>query len=305
MQSFSDLLKRYTERTGISDAELARAVGVRRQTIFRWKEGSVARPRSRDDVLAVGEKLRLAPAEIDELLLAAGFPPQQNLPHTRPATAIDKIDEADLPPVHRAQSSPPEGGQNERGQTNGERAATATAGDTLSPNRLAGRSKLLGWGISILVLLALLAVVWVARREPLPVAAPGETLVIVGQFTNFTQGEIGFNVAGRIAEPLRKEIERAALTSVRVVTWPDPIRSEAEAQAVLTRSRAWMAIWGEYDSGRVLVRFAQADSATAPPEVESLVASPDELFATINSEIPQEIRYLALLTLGAYYAGDN
>ncbi|MBX3053688.1 MAG: tetratricopeptide repeat protein [Caldilineaceae bacterium] len=63
---------------------------------------------------------------------------------------------------------------------------------------------------------------------------------------------------------------------------------------------------GEYDSGRVLVRFAQADSTTAPPEVESLVvSSPDELCATINSEIPQEIRYLALLTLGAYYAGDN
>ena len=41
MPTFSQLLKQYAERSGISDAELARAVGVRRQTIFRWKEGTL------------------------------------------------------------------------------------------------------------------------------------------------------------------------------------------------------------------------------------------------------------------------
>ena len=51
MRSFAELLSEYMARTGISDAELARGIGVRRQTIFRWKEGLVRRPRYREDVL--------------------------------------------------------------------------------------------------------------------------------------------------------------------------------------------------------------------------------------------------------------
>ncbi|HRJ45410.1 MAG TPA: tetratricopeptide repeat protein, partial [Caldilineaceae bacterium] len=135
-----------------------------------------------------------------------------------------------------------------------------------------------------------------------PLAAPGETLVIVGQFTNFTGGQVGFNVAGRIADPLHQEIENAQLSGVRVAVWSNPIRSEAEAQSLLARSAAWMIIWGEFDSGRVLARFTQSEGTTSPPALESLVASPDDLFATINTALPQEVRYLALLTLGALYA---
>ena len=52
------------------------AIGVQRMTIFRWKEGTVARPRYREDVLRIAAKLRLTPVERDELLLAAGFPPE-------------------------------------------------------------------------------------------------------------------------------------------------------------------------------------------------------------------------------------
>ena len=63
-------------RTGVSDAELARTIGVRRQTIFRWKEGLVAHPRSAEEVLRCAAKLRLTPEERDRLLLAAGFPPE-------------------------------------------------------------------------------------------------------------------------------------------------------------------------------------------------------------------------------------
>src|ERR687885_1236395 len=76
MKTFSELLKEYMERTGISDSELARTLGVRRQTIFRWKEGLVARPRAREDVLLVAKRLRLTDEERDELLLAAGFAPE-------------------------------------------------------------------------------------------------------------------------------------------------------------------------------------------------------------------------------------
>ena len=67
MPTFSELLRDYMLRTGISDSELARSVGVRRQTIFRWKEGLVARPRQRDDVLRVASRLRLSDDERDGL----------------------------------------------------------------------------------------------------------------------------------------------------------------------------------------------------------------------------------------------
>lgn len=77
--NFSELLAKYMQRAGISDSELARSIGVQRQTIFRWKEGIVARPRVREDILRCASKLRLTPAERDQLLLAGGFPPE-NLP---------------------------------------------------------------------------------------------------------------------------------------------------------------------------------------------------------------------------------
>ena len=77
MRSFGELLVFFTDRAGISDSELARAIGVQRQTIFRWKEGQTSRPRYREDVLRMADKLRLTAAERDELLLAAGFPPQE------------------------------------------------------------------------------------------------------------------------------------------------------------------------------------------------------------------------------------
>ena len=68
MQTFGELLTEYMRRTGISDSELARSIGVQRQTIFRWKEGSVARPRIREDVLHCATRLRLSPEERDLLL---------------------------------------------------------------------------------------------------------------------------------------------------------------------------------------------------------------------------------------------
>ncbi|MFZ1596393.1 MAG: hypothetical protein WAW26_11090, partial [Anaerolineae bacterium] len=80
MTTFAELLTQYMVRTGVSDSEMARAIGVRRQTIFRWKEGLSERPRQRDDVLAGAAKLRLSPEETDALLLAAGFAPIAALP---------------------------------------------------------------------------------------------------------------------------------------------------------------------------------------------------------------------------------
>lgn len=77
LPTFGQLLAEYMSRSGISDSELARSIGVRRQTIFRWKEGLVERPRAREDVLQCAKKLRLSDEERDRLLLTAGFAPEQ------------------------------------------------------------------------------------------------------------------------------------------------------------------------------------------------------------------------------------
>lgn len=91
MLTFAQLLRAYVQRAGISDAELARRIGISRQTIFRWKEGNVAHPQRREDILQCANKLRLTPAECDLLLLTAGFIPQ--------ATVQDLVNRffADLP----------------------------------------------------------------------------------------------------------------------------------------------------------------------------------------------------------------
>ena len=85
MRTFAELLTEYAKRTGVSDAELARVLNVSRQTIFRWKEGLVEKPRYREDVLRIADKLRLAPAERDELLLSAGFAPETPIVAAPPA----------------------------------------------------------------------------------------------------------------------------------------------------------------------------------------------------------------------------
>ncbi|MBN1316378.1 MAG: helix-turn-helix domain-containing protein [Anaerolineales bacterium] len=78
MKTFGQLLDEHIQRAGISDAELARSVGVSRQTIFRWRQGSTRRPRFREDLLSIAEKLRLDQDERQELLLAAGFRPEKH-----------------------------------------------------------------------------------------------------------------------------------------------------------------------------------------------------------------------------------
>ena len=108
MRTFGEQLTEYMQRTGISDSELARTLGVRRQTIFRWKEGLTSRPRVREDVLRCADRLRLLPAERDELLLAAGFAPV-NQGAIRADTPADQALLTPTPPLALAepQAAPP------------------------------------------------------------------------------------------------------------------------------------------------------------------------------------------------------
>ena len=332
MSTFSSLLRQHIQRVGITDAELARSIGVRRQTIFRWKEGIVARPRQREDVLRCADKLRLTPQERDQLLLAAGFAPESTIQieeeaHVGEAVHVGEAAETEMPPTE----APPSGQRPN---------ATVTLPDSSTPDSSApdsstpqsssvdrshpSRPALFGWGATAaVVVLGLLAVTmgWF-RPDPVPnpavtppVATPvktpalpsptplalhaaaGETLVLVAQFVDYAP-EQAYNVAGRVREALEDEIGTARLRDTRVLIWPTEIADRAGAQAALAGSQAGMVVWGEYDSGRVRV------NVTTPAEQrdwEQSIGSSEELSAIINVDVPREVRLLATLALGRLY----
>jgi tetratricopeptide (TPR) repeat protein len=270
MESFGQLLVQYMRRVGITDAELARAIGVRRQTIFRWKEGLTAHPRHREDVVRCANKLRLTPHERDEFLLAAGFAPEE------PVSPPPAIMEAEAPAL---------------------KVRRPRWGLLVATAALIIVAALIGW-----------ALVRKAseRRQLAPVvpAAPGETLVLVSQFANYSE-RVGYNVAGRIREALQEEFEEETLADSRVGIWAEPLADRDEAVQMGQEYGATLVIWGEYDSGRVLANF------TLPSEQEGVrtvrqVTTPADLSAIINTELPTTARWVALISLGqVYYAADQ
>ena len=273
MESFGQLLSRYMRRVGITDAELSRAIGVRRQTIFRWKEGLTARPRHRQDVQRCANKLRLTPQERDEFLLAAGFAP------------------------HEPVSPPP--------------AIMEAEATTLKVRRPR-------WGLLIaaatLIILAVF-VVWTLTRKaserrqlaPVVPADPGETLVLVSRFANYSE-RVGYNVAGRIREALQEEFEEEALADSRVAIWAQPLTDRDEAVEVGQEYGATLVIWGEYDSGRVLANFTLPSEQEAVRTVRTVrqVTTPADLSAVINTELPTTARWVALVSVGqVHYAAGR
>ncbi len=285
MKTFAQLLTNYTERTGVTDAELARHLGVRRQTIFRWKEGLTKRPRERQDVLRLADKLRLSPEERDELLLAAGFAPETSLP-----TGVTRMG-GETAPV-----SPP-------------------AENASSPGRaLPWRWLLIGGVILFIALAALLA--WEMRNadEPPytatialgPTAAPGETLILIGQFANYGGEKLGYNVAGRLVEALREQFATSGMDDVRVQPIPEVIPTQEQAEKLGRAQNASLIIWGEYDSGRVLARVTPLEKDASPQEVRHILDDFADLNATINTDLPEEVRWLALVAMAqvAYMNGD-
>lgn len=318
--TFGELLAQYMNRAGISDSELARAIGVQRQTIFRWKEGLVARPRVREDVLHLANKLRLTTEERDQLLLAAGFPPENRTVQLSDPTPAQSA----LPAVVVVENpiSPPPAPilQNAIPDVRLTTIPLETSLPTLRPRRWSW-SMSLG---SILVALILGVVIWQMNREqgllptpqpgqptatpsssptsPPPQAKLGETLVLIAQFTRYN--DQGLNVAGRIQTALQKQISDTKLPSTTVGVWSQPIQDEAQARQFLATTRATMLIWGEYDSGRVLVHW-YTEAQPQAEEQEFRFTSPTDLLTYINEKVPDEMRSLALFTLGRLFCLDH
>ena len=309
METFGELLTIYMARTGIGDAELARRIPVSRLTLVRWKEGVTARPRYREDVVRCAELLRLTDEETDALLLSAGYSPE-TLPAGEEAPPLvdapeapASTEEAEAPGTAPSAPEPKLSTDTPAGHP-GFPAGVPQAAPALRRTR---RWRVTLAGAAVLVLLFVAAaggVAWNSRDTTVyPAAADGESLIVLAPFVNYTAGGQGFNVAGRLKAGIDREVREAGLAAVRTVEWPRDIADEAAANAAIERSGAALAIWGEYDSGRVIARVTVPGSDSAPraQQVVDIASSPTELPATINIGLVSEVRSVALLTLGQLF----
>ena len=281
------------ERTGVGDAELARRIPVSRPTLVRWREGVTSRPRYREDVVRCAELLRLTAEERDEFLLAAGFSPETpTVPEDTSAIAAAP-EEASPEPLVSTEivAAPP--------------VPVAQVEGPAPPSQSFPRRWGLRIGIAVGALIlammaAAVAVFVMGDRTVYPVASEDESLIVLAPFVNYTAGQQGFNVLGRLKEEIDREIHAAGIHGVSAVEWPERIRKESEAEAAGRRADAMLVIWGEYDSGRVIARFTVSEgrSERRDQQVVDIASTPAELPATINIGLTQEVRYVALLTLG-------
>lgn len=288
------------------------------------------RPRYRADVVRCADVLRLTPAERDGLLLAAGFAPEtvpaaDDLAASDGPSAATPTEQAEdapgtSPPTGRTEDTPGRTMPTEQVEgIPGTALPTEQAGDipvatfppgqvvdtpAAAPRPLHRRRGLLIAGVVVAAVLAsILAVTRLSDGPAYPAAADGESLILVAPFLNYTAGEQGFNVRGRIKRGIDQQIREAGLARVRTAEWPEEIGSELVALEAGRRSRATIVIWGEYDSGRVMANFTvpQAQSNDYNQRVVDIVSSPAELPTTINLELTDEVRSVALLTLGQLY----
>ena len=289
MPNFADLLISYMARIGVADAEFARRLGVSRLTLIRWKEGVTLRPRYRENVLRRADLLRLGPDERNGLLLAAGFapvtaPPPEDPPADPPTPATNDPDEPHDPQTS-AQEAESDGGVEESRPRKTPRVIAFA---------LVALVVALGAGGGVVMLMS---------APGHPAAAEGESLILLAAFANYTAGQQGFNVRGRLKQEIDQEIRASGLSSIRTAEWPLTIVNEPSASDAVHRAKAAMVIWGEYDSGRVMANFTipEDKSDTHQQLVVDIDSSPFDLPTTINIDLPDEVRSLALLTLGQLY----
>ncbi len=299
MRTFAELLTEFTERTGISDAELARVLNVSRQTIFRWKEGLVEKPRYREDVLRIADKLRLTPAERDALLLAAGFPPEtpvvaapETLPTVQPA-----------PPVELVEAPTPRAPESKRFPTIPRPAIALVA------------------ALAVIVGGAIIFAAMASPRANLPSAAPGETLVIIAQFADSfkppaptavrrfaeTEPVAALDASSRLQAALEREVRAARLERVRVVIFPETIRDAARAEQIRQQTKAAIVVWGTPSAEHIAVGLAVAPAASRADDLalDALVATPCDAPMKIASASADEMQALALVALAHLQLADG
>jgi hypothetical protein len=277
-QTFGALLREYAARTGISDAELARHLGVSRQTVFRWKEEHVAAPRDRERVLLCAARLRLTPDERDQLLLAAGFRPET----PGPGALVGGGPPAAISPAAESSGSAPREPAAGALSEPAPRAPAVDASSGPAPREPAATAAHAGKMPLILTAFAVagLAIGALALRRdtdarPLPARA-GESLILVAV------GSIGAEPANPLRRALEREVVNLRLPRVRVDAWPEPLNAAAASEA-LQRSRASVVVWHERDNAgsRLLNATDDGIQSLAITTADDLTAAPYIVLAEV------------------------
>jgi hypothetical protein len=316
MTTFAELLTQYTARTGISDSELARAIGVRRQTVFRWKEGLSERPRQRDDVVRCAVKLRLSREESDALLLAAGFAPATAAPPRPPVgdavTVRDVTGATDPTPVSAAAvpAPPMPSVAPDQPAIAAEPVAATVPPAPARPFLRRGLWPALIGFLSLLLIGALWTQQMRGAVKPLPTARPGQALILLASRETFALAIEGSQAAAAAQAALQRELQAARLgATTELRELPVVLPNFDSAAAARARSRASLLLWRRDSFSDAEAGFPddlQAAhyvilTADAPPTaslLDSLLAAPASLSFPIHASRPNEVRSLALLTLG-------
>ncbi len=290
MSTFGQLLNDYIKRLGISDTELARTVGVSRQTVFRWREGLTNRPRRREDVLAIAQKLRLTSEERDALLLAAGFQPEDTAPPGDTGAKVKEVKTDKRPPVTRYKRpfrwfiAAGAGGL-----VMVVLLIWLASGRQIAPPAKATASPTTDSGMATQPVTAS------ASITPIASAAPGEALVWVAQSAN---NQPGGKFTERLVDALQREVSGNRLPNVRLAAPGADVETIEQALQLGRETGATLVIYGEYDTGQVMVQLAY-------PLDQGLATGRPPLTISVNSNRPLEIRSLALLALGQLYLKQN
>ena len=319
MRTFAELLSEYIERAGISDSELARSIGVRRQTLFRWKDGQIQRPRYRDDVLRCARRLRLTPEERNLLLTAAGFSPEAPPLSVReqPSEPVRETPSADDSAEEESQDAVPQSSVTSSrrpwviGFAGGLVIVVGIALATAMLSNSDGETpvaKVVSTSTPTPQPTSPVPTPTAVIETPIPVVVTPEPeteedVVVIARFVNYIGGETGFNVAGRIRAALEEYLEEGFIPRIKIKVLSEDVRDEAEALDAAKRTNASIVIWGEYDSGRAQARFTvpALDGSMEESQVERPVVNASDLTATINTELPHDVRLLALLILARLY----
>ena len=275
MKTFAELLTLYIKQAGITDTELARSIGVSRQTIFRWREGLTGRPNYREDVIAIAKKLRLSPDERDALLLAGGFRPDNITLSEKETSNLVENKEPQEEIAEFVEKSVGSAGDTETEK----RSTIPGMFEVLIPKYRRFAFYIIG------ALVLIVAGVWLVisnlpfdgsgnnhvsidQTEGTPAtptdivpAIPGEILLVV---TQFNASDTNSRITDQIVSTLQRESTNNRIPNIRIEEFPQIISTEKATQ-ILDDKGACLIIYGESNTGLVTVNILQAPGQILPP----------------------------------------
>jgi transcriptional regulator with XRE-family HTH domain len=316
MKTFAELLTTFIRQAGITDSELARSIGVSRQTIFRWREGLTERPNKREDVTAIADKLRLIPEERNELLLAGGFRPENSSETSGELTEQAGGIEQKIDLSTKEQDDTP-------GIDSIQEPAVKKPFFRLSKRLLIG---------TILVIVLIPIITWLLTLDgtdnyittnqstfdqtsiPSPTAAvispatSGEILILVSPFC--VSGDYT-GLSDKVITAISREGTSNRITNLRIETLVDTVDTVKEAEESLKDKNASLVLFGECQSGNIGLHIVLATGQSYPPieiignDTVSLNAVAMTALAKACIDVQQEEIAFSLLSRARNTLTDN